>query len=160
MRTLGNILWHLPFCGFVSAAITLLLGFLLTLTVVAAPVGLGLIEFAKFLFWPFGQAMVSEARLPEEGSIVWRNYSLAIGILYLPLGALLALLTVLQIVALCITIVGIVPALVLARALPTYLYPVGKRCVPVEVVEELDRRHAEDTVERHLGRARTARRHG
>jgi uncharacterized membrane protein YccF (DUF307 family) len=48
MRAVGNVLWHFPFLGFVSAIFTYLLGLLLTITVVAAPIGLGLMEFGKF----------------------------------------------------------------------------------------------------------------
>ncbi|MCW5775741.1 MAG: YccF domain-containing protein [Phycisphaeraceae bacterium] len=41
MRTLGNILWHFPFFGFVNAIIVYFFGLLLTITVVAAPIGSG-----------------------------------------------------------------------------------------------------------------------
>ena len=63
MRTLGNILWHFPFFGFVTAIFYWLLGLLLTVLVVTAPLGLGLMEFGKFLFAPFGRAMVSKTDL-------------------------------------------------------------------------------------------------
>jgi len=43
MRTLGNILWHVPFLGFLSALGTFIIGGLLTITVVGAPIGLGLL---------------------------------------------------------------------------------------------------------------------
>ena len=62
MKTLGNILWHIPFFGFVSAILVYLLGLLLTILVVTAPIGLGLMELGKFLFWPFGNAMISKKR--------------------------------------------------------------------------------------------------
>jgi len=52
MRTLGNILWHFPFFGFVNAIVVYLFGLILTATVVAAPIGLGLMRFGKFLFAP------------------------------------------------------------------------------------------------------------
>ena len=55
MRILGNILWHFPFFGFVNAAVNWLLGLLLTITVVAAPIGLGLMEFGKFLLAPLAR---------------------------------------------------------------------------------------------------------
>lgn len=160
MRTLGNLLWHFPFFGFVSAALTMLLGLLLMLTVVAAPIGLGLVEYGKFLLWPFGQALVPADRLDVEQNVYWKNYSLAIGILYLPLGALLAAISVVQAVGLALTIVGIVPAIVIAQSLPTYLYPVGKRCVPREVADELERRRAQAVIDRHLARNQGSRRSG
>lgn len=63
MRALGNVLWHIPFLGFLTALVVLLLGLVLTASIVAAPIGLGLIQYAKFLFWPFGNAMVSKSDL-------------------------------------------------------------------------------------------------
>jgi uncharacterized membrane protein YccF (DUF307 family) len=85
MRTLGNILWHFTFFGFVTAALYWLLGLLLTATVVAAPIGFGLMEFGKFLLAPFGHAMVSKADLKIEQNALWKSYSLIVTILYLRL---------------------------------------------------------------------------
>jgi hypothetical protein len=59
MKTLCNILWHIPCCGFIGAIAVYLLGLILTATVVAAPIGLGLMQYGKFLFAPFGRAMIS-----------------------------------------------------------------------------------------------------
>ena len=55
MRLLGNILWHFPFFGFVTSFFTFLTGGFLVLTVVGAPIGLGLIQHSKFLLSPFLQ---------------------------------------------------------------------------------------------------------
>lgn len=60
MRTLGNILWHFPFLGFISAFFTFLAGLFLTITIIAAPIGLGLIQYARFLMLPFSSVMVSK----------------------------------------------------------------------------------------------------
>ena len=49
MKTLGNILWHVPFLGFLTALGTFLVGGLLVITVIGAPLGLGLIQLSKFL---------------------------------------------------------------------------------------------------------------
>jgi len=75
MRTLGNILWHFPSFGFVSAILVYLLGLILTATVIAAPIGLGLMEFDKFLFVPFGHAMVNKSTLNIEQNRAWKTYS-------------------------------------------------------------------------------------
>ena len=53
MRTLGNILWHIPFLGFLSALGTFLIGGLMVITIIGAPLGLGLIQLSKFLLSPF-----------------------------------------------------------------------------------------------------------
>jgi uncharacterized membrane protein YccF (DUF307 family) len=129
MRLLGNILWHIPFLGFVNAIIVYSVGLLLTVTVVAAPIGLGLMEFGKFLFFPFGHEMVDKSELNVQQNKAWKTYSTIVMILYLPLGIIFAILAVLQIVGLFITIIGIPVALVIAKSLGTYLNPVNKKCV-------------------------------
>ncbi len=58
MKTLGNILWHFPFLGFLSALYTLILGLIFTITVVGAPIGLGMIQHSKFLLTPFSKDRV------------------------------------------------------------------------------------------------------
>ena len=150
MRTLGNILWHFPFFGFVTAIFYWLLGALLTVTIVAAPIGLGLMEFGKFLFAPFGHAMVSKSELKVEQNAAWKTYSTIVMILYLPFGVIGLLLSVVQIAALCVTIVGIPIALVIAKSLGTILNPVNKKCVHAAVVEELDRRRAQGEIAKHV----------
>jgi uncharacterized membrane protein YccF (DUF307 family) len=151
MRTLGNILWHFPFFGFVSAALTWLFGALLTITVIAAPIGLGLMEYGKFLFVPFGHAMVSKSDLNVQQNPLWKAYSTVIMILYLPFGILGLLVSVVQVALLCLTVVGIPVALVIAKSLGTILNPVNKQCVPSAVADELERRRAQATVAKHLG---------
>jgi uncharacterized membrane protein YccF (DUF307 family) len=151
VRTLGNILWHFPFFGFVTAAFYWLLGGLLTITVVAAPIGLGLMEFGKFLFVPFGHAMVSKSDLKVEQNAAWKTYSTIVMILYLPFGVIFTLLSVIQVVGLCVTIVGIPVALVIAKSLGTILNPVNKKCVHSAVVEELERRKATAEIAKHVG---------
>ena len=151
MKTLGNILWHFPFFGFVNAILVYLLGLLLTATVIAAPIGLGLMEFGKFLFVPFGHAMVSKADLNVEQNKAWKTFSTLIMILYLPFGIILALIAVVQVVLLFITIIGIPPAIVVAKSLGTYFNPVNKKCVHQAVVDELEKRKAQEEVGKHLG---------
>jgi uncharacterized membrane protein YccF (DUF307 family) len=151
MRTLGNILWHFPFFGFVTAALHWLFGALLTITVIAAPIGLGLMEYGKFLFAPFGHAMVSKSALGVAQNPLWKAYSTVVMILYLPFGVLGLLVSVVQVALLCLTIVGIPVALVVAKSLGTILNPVNKQCVPSAVFEELERRRGQAAVARHLG---------
>lgn len=130
MRTSGNILWHIPFLGFLNALFAFLLGGLLTLTVVAAPIGLGLMQYSKFLLLPFSYDMVTATDLGIRQNPVWRVYSAVIMVLYLPFGLVAFLCGLLQAVALTLTLIGIPAALVIIKSLPTYLNPVGKRCVP------------------------------
>lgn len=150
MKTLGNILWHIPFLGFVNAIIVYLFGLLLTVTVIAAPIGLGLMEFGKFLFAPFSHAMISKTDLNVEQNKAWKAYSTIVMILYFPFGLILCALAIFQVVGLFITLIGIPPALVVAKSLGTYLNPVNKKCVQQSVRDELDRRKAQVEIARNL----------
>jgi len=151
VKTLGNILWHVPFLGFINAILVFLLGLLLTITVVAAPIGLGLMEYGKFLFWPFGKAMVSKSDLNVEQNKAWKVYSTIVMVIYLPFGLLFAIGAVFQVALLFISIIGIPAALVVAKSLGTYLNPVNKKCVHEAVQHELYRRKAADEVNKDLG---------
>jgi uncharacterized membrane protein YccF (DUF307 family) len=151
MRTLGNLLWHFPFFGFVSAILVYLLGLVLTATVIAAPIGLGLMEFGKFLFVPFGQAMVSQSALKVEQHKAWKAYSTVVTVLYLPIGFLMSVLLAIQVALLFLSIVGIPAALVLAKSLGTCFNPVGKTCVSQAVADELDRRKANAAIDKYVG---------
>jgi uncharacterized membrane protein YccF (DUF307 family) len=153
MRTLGSILWHFPFFGFLTAGLYWLLGGLLTITVIGAPIGLGLMEFGKFLFSPFNNAMVSKADLNVKQNAAWKTYSIIVTIIYLPFGFLAMIVSAIQVIGLCITIVGIPVALVVAKSLGTILNPVNKKCVPRAVALELEQRAAKADIEKHLGAA-------
>lgn len=114
----------------------------LTVTVVAAPIGMGLMEYGKFLFAPFGHAMISKSDLNVKQNPVWKAYSTIVMIIYLPLGLILALIAVFQVAAQFVTIINIPVALVIAKSLGTYLNPVNKICVHSAVVEEIEHRKA------------------
>jgi uncharacterized membrane protein YccF (DUF307 family) len=136
MKTLANIIWHIPFLGFLTAFWTFLIGGLLVLTVIAAPIGLGLIQLSKFLLTPFSTEMISKRDLNTKQNLLWRSYSFIVRILYFPIGLILAVIYICQIVGLFISIVGIPVAIVLAKSLETYFNPVNKVCVPDVVAQE------------------------
>jgi|Deesub1362A_J573_1020465.scaffolds.fasta_scaffold08063_3 uncharacterized membrane protein YccF (DUF307 family) len=149
MRTLGNILWHVPFFGFLNAISTYLLGLLLTATVVAAPIGLGLMEFGKFLFAPFSHAMVSKSALGVKPGKIWKSYSTVVMMFYIPFGILLCLIAIGQVVGLALTIIGIPVAAVVAKSLGVYFNPVNKKCVSQAVVNELQRIAAQAEIKKY-----------
>ena len=148
MRALGNVLWHLPFLGFVSATVTYLFGLLLTATVIAAPIGLGVMELGKFMFLPFGRAIVKKSDVVEHRSTAWQTYSTVIMIVYLPFGLVLSVVAALQVLLLCVTIIGIPVGIVVAKSISTYFNPVNKKCVSQAVADELDRRKAQALLDR------------
>ncbi|MBN2834396.1 MAG: hypothetical protein JXR48_05460 [Candidatus Delongbacteria bacterium] len=146
MKTLGNILWHIPFLGFINAIVVYVLGFILVASVVASPIGFGLMEFGKFLFRPFGNAMISKKELNVEQNKAWKTYSTIVMVLYFPFGLILAVLCAFQVAGLFISIIGIPAALVVAKSLSTYLNPVNKKCVHSAVADELDKRKAQEAI--------------
>jgi uncharacterized membrane protein YccF (DUF307 family) len=150
MKTLGNILWHIPFLGFLQAIAVYLFGLLLTFTVVAAPIGLGYMELGKFLFWPFGNALVSKNELKVDQNKAWKTYSTIVTVLFFPFGLFFAVVGIFQVVGLFLTLIGIPAALVVSKCIGTYLNPVNKKCVPVAVTDELARRKAQSQVAKHL----------
>lgn len=137
MRILGNILWYIPFLGFLCAFASFLLGCLFLLLIVTAPIGLGLIQFAKFQLAPFSYCMVSKNDLPITQNPIWQSYSFIIKVIYFPFGLILTLFGIFHVIGSFCTIVGIPIAIVEAKSLGTYLQPVGKVCVPVAVAQEI-----------------------
>jgi len=150
MRTLGNILWHVPFFGFLSALGTFIIGGLLVITIIGAPLGLGLIQLSRFLLTPFSSAMISKKDLKADQNKLWQTFGIIVRILYFPFGLFLAVVTVFQIAGLFISIIGIPVALVLAKSLGTYFNPVNKTCVPKAVADEVASRKAKEHVDKHL----------
>jgi len=151
MRILGNIIWHVPCFGFFTAICTAVSGVAFTITVVGAPIGLGLLEFSKFLLWPFGNAMVNKDDLNIEQNEAWKTYSTVVKIVYFPFGLLLSFLVIIQMIFMFVSIVGIPAALVLAKSLSTYLNPVNKKCVSVAVIQELEKRKNQKDMDKYLG---------
>ncbi|MCX8028209.1 MAG: hypothetical protein N3A62_10220 [Thermodesulfovibrionales bacterium] len=150
MKTLGNILWHIPCLGFISAILSYLAGLLLTVTVIASPIGLGLMEYGKYLVLPFGHAMVSKSDLNIPQGKIWKTYSTIIMILWIPFGILFCILTVIQIVMLALSIIGLPAAIVLSKSLGTWFNPVNKKCVSSAVAEEIERRKAQEQINKYV----------
>ena len=123
------------------------------LTVIGAPLGLGLIQLSKFLLSPFTTAMVDKKKLNVEQNKYWKSYGLIVRIIYFPFGLGLAVTTIFQIVLLFISIIGIPVAVILSKSLGTYFNPVNKKCVPRAVFKELENRKAKEQVDKYLSDA-------
>ena len=148
MRILFNILWHLPGMGFVLATIVFVLGFLLSATFVAAPIGLGLMEYGKFLFAPCTRVMIREDQLDAERlSERWKVWSRVVWVLYLPLGIILLMLTIIYIVESILLIYGILNAYVMAKSLGVIINPTNRKCVSYLIAEEVERRRAASSLD-------------
>lgn len=120
------------------------------ISVIGAPIGLGLFQFGKFLLAPFSYSMVSKKDLNIEQNKAWKTFGIIATIIYIPFGLALCVLTIFQIAGLCVTIIGIPVAVVLAKSLGTYFNPVNKKCVPVSVAKEIDNRKSQKQVNDYL----------
>ena len=150
MKNVLNIIWHFPFLGFVWASFLYLIGLLLTLTVIASPLGIGYMELAKFLFAPFTRTLVDKSDLSADQNIARKTYSTIIKIIWIPFGCIIALSALIcGIVNLC-TIIGIPVGIVYLKSLGAWFNPVNKKCVLNEVGEEIQRRKAQKEIEKHL----------
>ncbi len=154
MRIFLNVWWHLTL-GFVLALAYAVMGLFYCCTVILFPVGLGWLQFAKFLLAPHTSAMVPKSDLAlltgKSQGTAMKTYSLIIRILYFPFGLVASLGAIGMTVGYCITIIGIPSGLVWARSLSTIFNPVNKVCVPRFVAEEIERIKAGNTVSRYSG---------
>lgn len=142
MRILLNILWHIPFLGFLSAFIAFMFGGLFIITIIGAPLGLGLVETSKFLLSPNTSAMMSKKHFFIEQSHLRKQVDFIVRVLYIPFGLILVSITLVQIALLYMSIVGKPAALVLYKSLGTLLNPVNIICVPQTVKEKVMQREA------------------
>ena len=149
MRTLANILWHVPFMGFLSALGTFIIGGILVITIIGTPIGLGLIQLSKLLLTPFSSDMIRKKELKTDQNKLWQAFGIIVRILYFPVGLVLAIITIFQIAGLFISILGIPVAIVLAKSIGTYFNPVNKTCVPKAVADEIASRKAKEQVDKY-----------
>lgn len=147
MKTFLNIIWHIPFFGFLFALSYALVGLLFCITIVGLPIGLGLLQFSKFLLWPHGNKMVNSADIHElkqtEQNGLWKIFALVVRILYFPFGLFAAIGCIITIVAEFVSIIGIPSGLVWAKSLGTIFNPVNKVCVPEYVALEIEKKKQE-----------------
>lgn len=98
MSLLGNILW-LVFGGLISAALWMVSGILLCLTIIGIPFGLQCFKIASLVLWPFGRDIEigQFGAFGFLGNLVWIIFC----------GWWLCLDHLLFGILLCITIIGI-----------------------------------------------------
>ena len=150
MKTLGNVLWHLPFLGFLIALCYAIGGVFWCITIIGIPLGLGMFQLSLFMLTPFSKRLVSRKDLEmftgEEQATVVKGWFLIVRILYFPMGLLLALHAVIMICLEFLSLLGIPCALVYSKALGAIFNPVNKKCVPIAVAEEIERRKASNAL--------------
>jgi len=149
MKTIGNVLWHIPFLGFVNSVFSYTLGLIFTITVIGAPLGLGLMQIGKFFLVPFGNTLVSKKDLNMEQNKSWKFLSIIVTIIYFPIGLIFAITSALQGFIMLITIIGIPVGLVVLKSVPMWLNPINKVCVSTLVAEKIENNKAEDEIEKY-----------
>ncbi|MFR8440251.1 MAG: YccF domain-containing protein [Campylobacter sp.] len=144
MRILGNIIWFFM-AGWILAILTYLSGLILTILVVTAPVGLGLMEYGKFLFLPFTHDMVRKKKgsITDAVHMTYQTYANIVKVIYIIVfGIWLFIGGIFTVIGQFITIIGIPCAIVLTKSLGTIFNPVDKICISHDLAEELRRRVA------------------
>ena len=137
MRTFGNIIWHIPYLGFMSAFGVFIMGILMILTIIGAPVGFGLLQLSKFLLTPFSCAMVDKKDANIEDNSIWKSLNTIARILYFPFGLFISIMLIVQIVLMFVSLIGIPVAIVMSKSLSTYFNPVNKVCISKELYDEI-----------------------
>lgn len=154
MRTLGNIIWHIPFLGFLFSLAYALGGSFFCITIIGIPIGIGWLQFSLFLLSPFSKAMVSREDLDlltgESQSGGMQAFSTIVRILYFPFGLFAAIGALCTIIGEFISIIGIPCGIVWAKSLSTIFNPINKVCVPRAVAMEIERIKEAGTLEKYI----------
>jgi len=88
MRMIGNIIWFV-FGGAIAALLWLILGILLSITIIGLPFGLQCFKFAKLVIFPFGTEVKSDFSEHPIMNIIWLifvGWEMAIAYLTIALG--------------------------------------------------------------------------
>lgn len=133
MRVLGNFIWFI-IGGWWTALLYLLWGVIFCITIVGIPIGKACFQYAKLMAFPYGKVIVKETFIKgkENVSIIRRFFGTLVNIIWLPIGIIMFLGTIGIMIALCITIIGIPFAVVLAKSCKFLLWPVGAKVISKE----------------------------
>ena len=140
MQFLLNLIWHIPFCGFMVALSYALMGLLMCCTIVLIPAGKAYFELASYFLAPGSRALVNKedlARLKGE-TYSQGAYTTVLRVLYFPFGCIAALSAGCLIITEAISIIGIPCALVWVRTFSSLFNPFNKVCVSKEVAEQIN----------------------
>ena len=138
MSLLGNIIWFV-LGGWWNFLLFALLGGIFCITIIGIPIGKALFQYAKLMALPFGKVIMKETDIKgkENVSVVRRLGGTIANIIWFPIGAIGFLLSIAEIIACAITIIGIPVAIVIARSCTFLLWPVGAKVVTQEQAETI-----------------------
>ena len=120
MRVLGNVLW-LVLNGLWMALSWVIVGLLLSVTIILLPFGRQCFKLANYALWPFGRTTVRSANAVTGGAIG--------NILWFIPGLFLAAGYAFSGILLCLTIIGIPFGIQSFKFVPLALFPFGKEIV-------------------------------
>lgn len=122
MKIIGNLLW-LVLGGVIASILWAVVGLILCVTVIGIPFGVQCFKIAGFVFWPFGREVElgGFGVFGMLGNIIW---ILICGIELCVIHMIFGLL-------LCITIIGIPPALQHFKLARLSLMPFGAQIVNI-----------------------------
>lgn len=119
MSCLGNLLWFV-FCGFWQGLSWAFIGILWCITIVGIPIGMQCFKFAGLAFFPFGKEVEYSS---STGSVIINVFWMIFG------GIPLALVSLLDGILLCITIIGIPFGMQCFKMAKLALMPFGARVI-------------------------------
>nr|MDE6854029.1 hypothetical protein [Muribaculaceae bacterium] len=155
MKTFLNIIWYFPYFGFLLAIPMALFGLFWCITIVGLPLGLGMLQIAKFLLFPHTHSLVSKKEVNalrgQEQNPLWRLFNIIVTILYFPIGLFVAAAYLGAALINFITIIGIPNGLVIVKMLGAVFNPVNKVCVPDCVSEHIQKSKDAQRLSRYTG---------
>ena len=140
MDILLNLIWHIPFGGFLIALSYAIMGILMCCTVVLIPAGKAYFELASYFLAPFSRRLVDKedyARLNGEEYSAG-TYTTIIRVLYFPFGCIACISAIFLIVGQAISIIGIPCAMVWTKIFSSLFNPFNKVCVSKEIADEIE----------------------
>ena len=141
MRTGANILWFI-LIGWLNGTAWFLAGALMAITIIGLPWAKACIEIGKLSYAPFGREVVSYSELSGESATGMKVFRFLANLLWLPLGAFLALLNILSGCAFFVSIIGVPFGFQAFKLAGISLFPVGKRVVSLELAREARKQNA------------------
>lgn len=127
---LFNLIWFV-FFGWWQALTYLLLSLFFAITIVGIPIAKSLLQFAKLLAFPFGKEIIKETELKGTDNVseIRKIFGIIVNIIWLSVGAMLAIMYVISGIVSFITIICIPAGVVYIRSAKFVLWSIGAKCV-------------------------------
>ena len=127
---LFNLIWFV-FFGWWQALTYLLLSLFFAITIVGIPIAKSLLQFAKLSAFPFGKEIIKETELKGTDNVseIRKIFGIIVNIIWLPVGAMMAIMYVISGIVSFIIIIDIPAGVVYIRSAKFVLWPIGAKCV-------------------------------